>query len=81
MRVAGHFSFDKPFYGLGERDIAALYLLMVRLFPRNDEAERATGFIGALDCGDLRDGIPRYLASLGHRGRRDGVEPADRRTP
>ena len=67
LRVAAHFSFDKPFYrGLGERDIAALYLLMARLFPRNDEAERATGFIGAWDSvGYLRDGIPRYLASLG----------------
>ena len=67
LRVAAHFSFDRPFYrGLGERDIAALYLLMARLFPRNDEAERATGFIGAWDSvGYLRDGIPRYLASLG----------------
>ena len=35
LRVAAHFSFDKPFYrGLGERDIAALYLLMARLFPQ-----------------------------------------------
>ena len=34
LRVAAHFSFDRPFYrGLGERDIAALYLLMARLFP------------------------------------------------
>jgi hypothetical protein len=67
LRVASHFSFDNPFYrGLGERDIAALYLLMTRLFPRNDEAEPATGFIGAWDSvGYLRDGIPRYLASLG----------------
>ena len=67
LRVAAHFSFDNPFYrGLGERDIAALYLLMARLFPRNDEAERATGFIGAWDSvGYLRDGIPRCLASLG----------------
>ena len=67
LRVASHFSFDKPFYaGIGERDVAALYLLMARLFPRNEEAERATGFIGARDSvGYLRDGIPRYLASLG----------------
>jgi hypothetical protein len=67
LRVAAHFSFDSPFYrGLRERDIAALYLLMARLFPRNDEAERATGFIGVWDSvGYLRDGIPRYLASLG----------------
>jgi len=67
LRVAAHFSFERPFYrGLGERDIAALYLLMARLFPRNDEAEPATGFIGAWDSiGYLRDGIPRYLASLG----------------
>jgi hypothetical protein len=67
LRVARHYSFDRPFYlGLGEPDIAALYLLMVRLFPRNDERERATGFVGALNLvGDLRDGIPRYLASLG----------------
>ena len=67
LRVASHFSFDTPFYrGLSERDIAALYLLMTRLFPRDDEAEGARGFIGAWDSvGYLRDGIPRYLASLG----------------
>ena len=41
LRVASHYSFDRPFYlGLGERDIAALYLLMARLFPRNDEREQ-----------------------------------------
>jgi len=39
---------------------------MLRLFPRNDEPERATGFVGAWDSvGYLRDAIPRYLASLG----------------
>jgi hypothetical protein len=39
---------------------------MARLFPQNDEAEPVRGFIGAWDSvGDLRDGIPRYLASLG----------------
>jgi hypothetical protein len=67
LHVASHFSFDKPFYsGMSERDIAVLYLLMTRLFPRNREAERATGFIGAQDLiGDLRDGIPRYMAGLG----------------
>jgi hypothetical protein len=67
LRVASHFGFEKPFYrGMRERDIAALYLLMARLFPRNDEAERATGFLGPWDrIGDLRDGIPRYLAGLG----------------
>jgi hypothetical protein len=67
LRVATHFSFDSPFYrGLSEHDIAALYVLMARLFPRNDEAERATGFVGAWDSvGSLRDCIPRYLASLG----------------
>ncbi len=67
LGVAAHLSFDRPFYrGLGERDIAALYLLMARLFPRNDDAERATNFIGAWDSvGYLRDHIPRYLASLG----------------
>ncbi len=67
LRVARHYSFDRPFYlGLGEPDIAALYLLMVRLFPRNDERARATGLVGALNLiDDLRDGIPRYLANLG----------------
>ena len=67
LRVASHFSFDKPFYaGIGERQAAALYVLMVRLFPRNEQAERATGFIGAWDAvGYLRDSIPRYLADLG----------------
>ena len=82
LQVASHFSFDKPFYaGMSERDVAALYVLMARLFPRNEEAEAATGFIGAWDSiGYLRDGIPRYLAGLGYRGRRRGVERADRRS-
>ena len=67
LRVASNFSFDKPFYaGIGVRELAALYSLMARLFPRNEEAERATGFIGARDSiGYLRDGIPHYLAGLG----------------
>jgi hypothetical protein len=60
LRVASHFSFDNPFYrGLGERDIAALYLLMTRLFPRNDEAEPATGFIG--------DGTPSAIYATAFR--------------
>ncbi len=67
IKVASHFSFDKPFYsGLSERDLAALHGLMARLFPRNDAAERTTGFVGTWDSiGYLRDGIPRYLAGLG----------------
>ena len=67
LRVASHSSFDKPFYaGIGERQAAALYVLMAQLSPRNEEAERATGFVGARDSvGYLRDGIPRYLADLG----------------
>jgi hypothetical protein len=67
LHVAAHFSFDTPFYaGLSEREIADLYVLMARLFPRNDDAERATGFVGALDSiGYLRDGAPRHLAALG----------------
>jgi hypothetical protein len=67
LHAAAHFSFGNPFYdGISERDVAALYRLMVRLFPPNDEAERETGFIGARgSIGDLRDGIPRYLAGLG----------------
>ena len=67
LQVASHFSFEKPFCrGMSEADIARLYVLMARLFPRNDEAERATGFISSWDSiGYLRDGIPRYLAGLG----------------
>lgn len=67
LRVAARFSIDKAFYaGIGAREVAALYVLMARLFPRNAEAEPATGFIGAWDSvGYLRDGIPRYLAGLG----------------
>jgi hypothetical protein len=66
LRVASSFSVDKPFYvGIGEHELAALYVLMVRLFPPHED-ERATGFIGARDsAGYLRDGIPRYLADLG----------------
>ena len=67
LQVASRFDFAKPFYaGIGERDLAALYLLMVRLFPRNEEAGPATGFIDPWEVsGYLRDGIPRYLAALG----------------
>jgi hypothetical protein len=51
---------------MNECEIADLYLMTARLFPRDDDAVRATGFIGALDSiGDFRDGIPRYLAGLG----------------
>ena len=67
LRVASHFSFARPFYrGISERDVAGLYVLMARLFPRNDAAERATGFIGTdTSIAYFRDGIPRYLAGLG----------------
>jgi hypothetical protein len=67
LRIASRFSFDKPFYtGVGERRLADLYVLMARLFPRNQDAAGATGFIGAWDSiGYLRDGIPRHLAGLG----------------
>ena len=67
LHVARHFSFGTPFYaGLSEREIADLYVLMARLFPPDEDAKRATGFVGALDLiGDLRDGAPRYLAGMG----------------
>jgi hypothetical protein len=67
LHVATHFSFGTPFFaGLSEREIANLYVLMARLFPPDEDARRATGFIGALDSiGDLRDGAPRYLAGMG----------------
>ena len=67
LHVATHFSFGTPFYaGLSEREIANLYVLMARLFPSDEDAKRATGFVGALDSiGDLRDGAPRYLAGMG----------------
>jgi hypothetical protein len=67
LGVAMHFSVADPFYiGIGERDLAALYVLMARLFPPDAEAERATGFMRDVDSiGHLRDGIPRYLAGRG----------------
>lgn len=66
LRVARRCSLTEPFYrGLGEGDIAALYALMARLFPRDDEAERVTGVWGFDSVGHLRDGIPAYLAGLG----------------
>jgi hypothetical protein len=67
LGVALHFSFADPFYiGIGERDLAALYVLMARLFPPDAEADRATGFMRDVDSvGHLRDGIPRYLAERG----------------
>jgi len=67
LRVSRHFGFGTPFYaGMSEREIGNLYLLMARLFPRDADAKRATGFVGNLDMvGDLRDGAPRYLAGLG----------------
>jgi hypothetical protein len=67
LRVATHRSLAEPFYrGLDEGHIAGLYVLMARLFPRDYEAERATGVIQSFDSvGHLRDGIPHYLANLG----------------
>ncbi|WP_156971161.1 NACHT domain-containing protein [Beijerinckia mobilis] len=65
--VAEHFSFGTPFYAdLSEREIGNLYVLMMRLFPRDDDTECTTGFMGTLESiGYLRDGAPRYLAGLG----------------
>jgi hypothetical protein len=67
LRVGSRFSFDNPFYaGIGEHEVAALYVLIARLFPSNEEAERTTGFVGPRDSvAYLRDGIPRYMADLG----------------
>ena len=67
LRVGSRFSIDKPFYaGIGEHEVAALYVLIARLFPPNEEADRTTGFIRPGDSvGYLRDGIPPYLAGLG----------------
>jgi hypothetical protein len=64
LRAVSRIGFDKAFYsGIGEREVAALYELMVRLFPRKEEA---TDFVGAWDGVEfLRDSIPRYLADLG----------------
>jgi len=68
LRAASRHSFgDKPFYiGLSERDIADVYVLTTRLFPRDENAEPATGLITAFDSiGQICDGIPRHLAGLG----------------
>jgi hypothetical protein len=67
LHVASHFSFKTPFYTeMNERDLADLYVLTARLFPRNDDSEQATGFIETWESiGYVRDGIPRYLAELG----------------
>jgi hypothetical protein len=71
LRVA-KFGFDKPFYvGFDERDVAALYVLIARLFPPDEEVERASGFIGSrVSVAYLRDSIPRYLA---YRGTEEAV--------
>jgi hypothetical protein len=67
LRVAARFTLGTPLYaGIREREIADLYVLTARLFPRNEDAERVMGFVTPFQAvGHLRDGIPRHLADLG----------------
>jgi hypothetical protein len=67
LQVAAHFSLLTPFYvGLGEQQIADLYVLMMRLFPRHENAKPMTGFVGPLQgLEHLRDGIPHHFANVG----------------
>ncbi len=67
LRVASPSLFGKPFYaGLGEQDLAVLYSLLSRLFPRADDLPTVSGLVSQFDAvGHLRDGLPRDLANLG----------------
>ncbi|MHB1658344.1 MAG: NACHT domain-containing protein [Acidithiobacillus sp.] len=71
MRYATSYSiYSRPFYAeIDDEAIAALYLLMERLFPPENDPEGPSGFVSPLDSIPvLRDSIPRYLAAKGTEG-------------
>ena len=69
LRLASHYRSDTPFYaGVGEVELAELFILLERLFPRNDDPIHEAGeahWVGPRESlGDIRDGVPRYLVGL-----------------
>ena len=67
LRVSLPSFMGKPFHaGLGEQDLADLYSLLSRLFPRVDGPASMSGLVSQFDAvGHLRDRLPRDLAALG----------------
>lgn len=65
--IATSYYYSTPIYPVLDEDaVADVYLLMQRLFPPKYDRENVSGAVSALDMiPDLRDGGPRYLASLG----------------
>jgi hypothetical protein len=72
LDLASHYRFETPFYaGVPEDQLADLYILLERLFPRSDIPDHPSGkahYVGPLEqMGRLRDGLPRYLVASGTR--------------
>jgi hypothetical protein len=70
LRIASHYRFDTPFYaGVGEAELADLYIFLERLFPRDSDPVHESGqvhWVGPQESvAALRDNIPRYLVGLG----------------
>jgi hypothetical protein len=70
LRLASHYRSDTPFYaGVGEFELAGLFILLERLFPRDDDPIHEAGeahWVGPRESlGDIRDSVPRYLVGLG----------------
>jgi hypothetical protein len=63
LRLASRYRFDTPFYaGVGEADVAELYILLERLFPKVDDPVHESGeahWIGPRESlGDIRTSVP-----------------------
>ncbi len=70
LRLSAHFHFGTPFYvGVGEAELAELYIALMRLFPKSADPVHRSGqthWLGPQEsAGHLRDGLPRYLVGLG----------------
>ena len=70
LRLASQYRSDTPFYaGVGEFELAELFILLERLFPRDEDPIHEAGeahWVGPRESlGDIRDGVPRYLVGLG----------------
>jgi len=72
LSIAHHYHFDMPFYaGVAEDSVAALYILLERLFPRMQDPVHQGGhahYVGPQESMvHIRDSVPRYLVALGTR--------------
>jgi hypothetical protein len=80
LRLASHYRSDTPFYaGVGEFELAELFILMERLFPRDEDPIHEAGeahWVGPRESlGDIRDGVPKVSCRSGYACRHTGLAP------